>query len=129
MVKWHLRSKKKPTGGILNKNRKKKRSQRGSVFLQTKVGKNIAKKKDVRGNNKKIKLLSAETISVADPKTGKTKKTKMITAKENPANPHYVRRNILTKGAIVETELGLVKITSRICQTGIVSGVLVEKKQ
>ncbi|MHA1475907.1 MAG: 30S ribosomal protein S8e, partial [Promethearchaeota archaeon] len=39
----------------------------------------------------------------------------------------YNRRNILTKGAIVKTKLGLVKITSRPGQTGQINGKLLEK--
>jgi small subunit ribosomal protein S8e len=46
---------------------------------------------------------------------------------ENPANPHYVRRNILTKGAIVETEFGKARIISRPGQHGVINGVLVKK--
>ena len=41
----------------------------------------------------------------------------------------YVRRNIITKGAIVKTEAGLVKITSRPGQDGTLNGILVEEKK
>lgn len=44
---------------------------------------------------------------------------------ENPANIHYVRRNIITKGAVVDTSVGKVKITSRPGQSGSLSGVKV----
>ena len=46
---------------------------------------------------------------------------------ENSADPNYVRRNILTKGAIVETSIGRVRITSRPGMDGVISGVLVDE--
>jgi small subunit ribosomal protein S8e len=49
----------------------------------------------------------------------------VITVRENPANPNYVQRNIITKGAILETDLGLVRVRSRPGQDGILSGVRV----
>jgi small subunit ribosomal protein S8e len=45
---------------------------------------------------------------------------------ENPANPHYVRRNIITKGAVIKTELGNAKVTSRPGQDGVVNAALIE---
>ena len=58
-------------------------------------------------------------------KKGKTTKTQILNVIENAANPHLVRRNIITKGAIVETKLGKVKVTSRPGQEGMISGMLV----
>ncbi|MEC7462313.1 MAG: 30S ribosomal protein S8e, partial [Candidatus Thermoplasmatota archaeon] len=46
---------------------------------------------------------------------------------ENSADPNYVRRNILKKGAIVETSIGRVRITSRPGMDGVISGVIVEE--
>ncbi|MEK6949175.1 MAG: 30S ribosomal protein S8e, partial [Nanoarchaeota archaeon] len=43
----------------------------------------------------------------------------------NPANRHFVRRNIMTKGAIIETEKGKARITSRPGQDGAVNAVLI----
>ena len=45
---------------------------------------------------------------------------------ENAADPNYVRRNIMTKGAVVETDKGLVRITSRPGSHGVINGVLIE---
>ena len=44
---------------------------------------------------------------------------------ENTANPNYVRRNIITKGAIVETPEGNAKVTSRPGQDGVINGILI----
>jgi len=46
-----------------------------------------------------------------------------VTVRENPANPNYVQRNIITRGAILETDLGLVRIRSRPGQDGVLNGV------
>jgi len=64
-------------------------------------------------------------INVYDPKTKKYSKVEIKTVVENPANRHYVRRNILTKGTIVDTSLGKAKITSRPGQEAVLNGILV----
>ncbi len=128
MTKWHLKSNRKPTGGGLNSSRKKRRSDRGSEFFGAKVEENDLRIKRVAGGNAKPKLYSSNSMSVSD-KTGKFTKTKILSVVENAANPNYVRRNLMTKGAIVKTEIGLAKITSRPLQSGVISGVLIEEKK
>ncbi|MCK5397870.1 MAG: 30S ribosomal protein S8e, partial [Thermoplasmata archaeon] len=59
-------------------------------------------------------------------KTGKSQHSRILTVTDNPANPNYVQRNIITKGALVETEIGVAKITSRPGQDSVVNAVLVE---
>ena len=72
-----------------------------------------------------MRLLRCEYANIADPKSGTTKTAKIITVRKNPANPFYARRNITTKGAIIETELGDAVVTSRPGQDGIVNAVLI----
>ena len=60
--------------------------------------------------------------------SNKPQKVKILHVKENPANPHFVRMGVITKGAIIETELGLAKVVSRPGQTGAVNALLIEKK-
>ena len=60
-----------------------------------------------------------------NPKTKKSQKAELKTVVESPANRNFVRRNIITKGSVVETSLGKVKITSRPGQEGTLNGVLV----
>jgi small subunit ribosomal protein S8e len=62
-----------------------------------------------------------------DPATNRVIKSKIKTVKENPANPHYVRMNIITKGAVIETDAGLARVTSRPGQHGVVNAVLIKK--
>ncbi|MBN2330332.1 MAG: 30S ribosomal protein S8e [Candidatus Aenigmarchaeota archaeon] len=129
MALWHLRSRKKPTGGRLHRLRNKRRTDRGSLFIDTKIGKTQLAKKRVTGGSVKLRLKSAESVNVADPKTGKVTKVPIISVKGNDANPHYVRRNVITLGALIETKLGTAKVTSRPGQDGIVNAVLLEEKK
>ena len=124
MARSQLKSKRKASGGRYHPARTKKKQELTRTSAMTKVGDTKIKTIRVIGGNKKKLLLSANQISVTD-KNGKTQKTELINVTENPANPNLVRRNILTKGAIVETKLGKVKITSRPGQDSSVSGVLV----
>ena len=125
MTKWHIDKGKKVTGGVVHQYRKKKRFQRGSISLLTVVGKDKKFVKRGKGGVKKLKLANAEFVNVSDGK--KTKKVKIMGVLENPASPNYVRRGIITKGTIVKTDIGKVRITSRPSQNGVVSGIVVEK--
>jgi small subunit ribosomal protein S8e len=79
----------------------------------------------VRGGNTKTRLLSFNAINVYDPKTKKSAKAKIVKVLENRASPHFVRRNILTKGTIVETDKGKARILSRPGQEGSCNAVLI----
>ena len=73
-----------------------------------------------------VSLLSAHEINVNTPKEGKTVRATINNVIENDADPNYVRRNIVTKGAVVDTDVGRVRVTSRPGMHGVVSGVLLE---
>ena len=76
------------------------------------------------GGNKKVILFSGKIINVNQ--KGKTKKTEIKNVLETPSNKFFARQDILTKGTIVETELGKVRITNRPSQEGIINGTIVE---
>ena len=118
------RSKKKPTGGKYKIKIVKRIANLGSNSRYTKVGENSLRVIKVRGGNKKQFLLSSNIVNVYDKKDKKYKKTKMLGIISSSANRHFVRRNILTKSAIVKTDLGNVRITSRPGQEGGINGVL-----
>lgn len=122
---WQGRSRRKRTGGRLRPIRKKRRFEIARELQSATVGAGTVKKYRVRGGNRKMRILTTNTINVFDPATKKTKSVKVITVRENPANPNYVQRNIITKGAILETELGLVRVRSRPGQDGVLNGVRV----
>jgi small subunit ribosomal protein S8e len=125
MSLWQGTSTRKPSGGRLIKARKKMRFEVAPEDAETKTGEHTQKLIRTRGAHQKVKLLATNTIMVMDQKTGKAQKATIKTVTENPANIHYVRRNILTKGAIVDTDKGKVKITSRPGQSGALSGIKV----
>ena len=43
-----------------------------------------------------------------------------------PSNKFLARQNIITKGTILQTEIGKVKVTNRPSQEGMINGVLIE---
>ncbi len=77
------------------------------------------------GGNFKKNLFSADAANLYDPKARKYVQAKIKTITENPANRNFVRRNIITKGCVIETDLGKAKVTSRPGQHGIVNAVLI----
>ncbi len=128
MSVWQGRSRRKPTGGLYKKARKKRKYEMGREPIETHVSDNFKLKKvRTRGGNLKVKVVRTDFANVLDPETNTCKKVKILTVKENSANIHYIRRNIITKGAIIETELGLAKVTSRPGQDGTVNAVLIKE--
>tara|TARA_Y100000310_G_scaffold240125_1_gene243933 strand:+ start:4589 stop:4966 length:378 start_codon:yes stop_codon:yes gene_type:complete len=119
------RSKRKVTGGRYKDYRKKRVFEIRGAAILTKLGLRRAKSDRVIGGNVKQRILSENTVNVYDPKTKKHVKEEIKAVVENEANRHFVRRNIITKGAVVETEKGKVKITSRPGQVGSLMGVRV----
>ncbi len=126
MALWQGGSRRKPSGGRLLSARGKRRYEIARERIDTHVGPTAQKLVRTKGANQKVKLLRSDAINVTDPKTGKTQKAELTNVVENPANIHYVRRNIITKGAVVETSAGKARVTSRPGQHGALNGVLVE---
>ncbi len=122
---WQGRSRRKRTGGRLRPIRKKRRFEISRELQHATLGAGTVKPYRVRGANVKLRILTTRTINVYDPATKKTQRGTVITVRENPANPNYVQRNIITKGAILETDLGLVRVRSRPGQDGVLNGVRV----
>lgn len=117
------KARRKPTGALYREFRKKKKYELGREPTMTKIGKRKIKSLRVLGGNYKHLILNAEFVNVM--KEGKCSKVKIKNVIESPSNRHFVRRNIITKGAVVDTDLGKVKITSRPGQEGALNGVLI----
>lgn len=113
-----------PSGGRLRANRGKIKAELGRSSAETKLDSKRLRKIRTRGGNEKLRLDGGNKINVVDPKTHKAEVLDILDVSENKANPNYVRRNIITKGAIVETAKGKAKVTSRPGQSGVISGVL-----
>jgi small subunit ribosomal protein S8e len=119
------RSERKVSGGRYKAYRGKRLFETARLPSLTKLDETKRARINTRGGNVKQRLWRAEMANVVNPKTNKFVKAKIKTILENPANRHYVRRNIMTKGTIIETEIGKAKITSRPGQDGTVNAVLV----
>lgn len=124
MAIWHSRSHTKKTGGKTRPYRKSRKYDKGEQFAETEVGEDSVNIKRVRGGNVKRVVKRTETVNLAE--DGEVKTAEIERVVENPANPNFVRRSLLTKGTVVETSEGRAKITSRPGQDGVVNAVPVE---
>ncbi len=130
MAHWHGISRRKPTGGRLkrpNRYRGKRRTEIASEQQFATIGKPIRKVYRKRSGLQTVRILSDQVINVNDPSKGVTKQAKLVTVAKSPADVNYVRRNILTKGAVVETDAGMVRLTSRPGKDGVLNGILIDE--
>lgn len=128
----------KITGGKYIKRRKKKLYEKRGQRRIVKLGEDKRKTVKTRGGNIKTFLLRGKMINVrlsqaqSDSSKSQTKQkdknksTEIKNVLETPSNRFLARQNVLTKGTIVETDLGKVKITNRPTQEGLINGVLIE---
>ncbi|HID72023.1 MAG TPA: 30S ribosomal protein S8e [Thermoplasmata archaeon] len=128
MALWQGRSKRKHSGGRYRPARKKRKFEIASEHRVCVIGPSRKKRLRTRGGKFKFKLLGEEYINVVEKGSTKPVRRKIVSVIENPANPHYVRRNILTKGAIVQLDdKRKARITSRPGQDGVINGVIIEE--
>lgn len=123
-MRWHLRSLRKPTGGILKDFSGKKKFQQGGDPALTKLGEERRKVEQTVGSNVKARLHNGKKAYV-NTGDGKCVLADIQTVASTPDNPNYVRRNIMTKGCIIKTSVGEARVTSRPGQHGIIQAVLV----
>jgi len=126
MAIWQGKSRRLATGGRRHVAQKKRRFEIGSEPHFTSIGTQKLKPFRTRGGHSRVRVLRAQTANVTDRKTGKTQVAQIVTVTANAANPNYVRRNIVTKGAVLKTSVGLARVTSRPGQDGCINAVLVE---
>ena len=129
MAKWHGISRRKSSGGRLkrpSRYRGKRRTEIASEKQHSLIGEPNRKVYRKRSGLKTVRILADQVINVNDSNTGETKRATLENVIENPADANYVRRNIMTKGAVVQTDLGTVRITSRPGSDGVVNGVLLD---
>jgi small subunit ribosomal protein S8e len=119
-----FRSRRKASGGRYKNTRSQPISEHGSEPMNTRIDAPRVKTIKGLGSTTKRKAFALKRITVTV--DGKTVKTEMTSVVENPANRNYVRRNIITKGTIVDTPEGKVRITNRPSTEGHVLGVRVE---
>lgn len=115
----------RPSGGRYKSSRQKRLFEIGRTPVLTKIG---AEKKvciRTKGGNEKRKILVANTVNLFDPKTKKFSKATIKIVTNCPANRHYVRRNIIVKSSVIETDKGKAVVTSRPGQDGVMNAVLI----
>lgn len=120
------RSKRKYTGKLYRRFRKKRKYELGREYVEALIGERKIKKVRVRGGNYKIRIFREKYANVYVPAEKKVVRAEIKRVIENKAHIHYARRNVLTKGAVIETSVGKAVITSRPGQDGVINAVLVE---
>ncbi len=118
-------AKKKVTGGRRKVARTRRAYERDRYPTETVVGGEKTVVRCVRGGSIKVALMRTEYANVSD-ETGKVSRVKILAVVKNPADKDYERKGVLTKGALIKTELGVAKVTSRPGQDGVVNAVIVK---
>ncbi|AGI47348.1 SSU ribosomal protein S8E [Thermoplasmatales archaeon BRNA1] len=128
MALWQGKSGRKATGGrfILSRGKRKFEISREKQFTRlTKDQPAVRKQYRGMGGSVKVGMLTAQFANVVDKKTNTVKQVKILNVVENPSDPNYVQRNIINKGAKIETEAGTAIVTSRPGQHGAINAVLI----
>ncbi len=113
---------KKRGGGFKGKRRDKRKSETVATTISVQIG-DIDKRNSVRtlGGNSKTRLLTVKTGNLFDPAKKEFSKVTLVRVIENKADRSYARRNIVTKGCIIETSAGNAVVINRPGQSGQVS--------
>lgn len=111
------------------KSRKKKKSELGSDSRLTSLAHGTSKDEErkeinLKGGSKKTILTKTKFANIPD--GGKTKRVEIKSIADNLANKDFKRMSVISKGAVIETELGKAKVTSRPSQEGVVNAVLLK---
>ncbi|HLC74017.1 MAG TPA: 30S ribosomal protein S8e [Candidatus Nanoarchaeia archaeon] len=125
MARTSSRSKRKVSGGLYKRLRKKRLTDLARNPALTKIASTRKSNLRTQGGHNKIITLSTNEANIYDPKTKKFKKATIKMVVENKANKDFVRMNILTKGAIIETDLGKARIINRPGQEPQINAILV----
>ena len=114
----------KISGGKKKKRSAKKKRELGRPASETIVGETRVKAVRVRSGNVKRRLFRVKEANIRLD-NGEMRKTEIQNVLDNPANKDYARRRVMTKGAIIQTEFGRARITSRPGQEGVVNAVVI----
>ncbi len=119
--------KRKPTGGAKKRFRTRRASEKDGYAAEPVLGETQNYHRRERGGSMKTSLRFAEFANICDLSSGKTQKAKITRVLRNPANRDYERRGVITRGALIDTELGNARVTSRPSQDGVINAVLTVK--
>lgn len=113
------------SGKVKLKNRDKRRHEMGGYFVATKLAQeNVVKRVRGRGGVRKSKLMHAGFVNLLT-KEG-YKKAKIRTIAESKDNRNFARLNIITKGSVIETELGKAVVLNRPGREGCINARLID---
>lgn len=119
--------KRKHTGGLIKHTRSRRSDEKDSFSVDTLLGDHSIRVKNSRGGNIKVSLVSDNSVNVIDKSNNSIKKVAITRVLKNPSNRDYERRRVITRGAILDTELGKVRVLSRPGQSGIIDGILISE--
>ncbi|MHA1684186.1 MAG: 30S ribosomal protein S8e [Promethearchaeota archaeon] len=125
MAKWQKDSVRKFTGGKRHTARGKRKRELGRYPVETRIGERSVKRKRIRGGKIKLRVAHDDKINVSD--GGKTQSLKILEVIFNPSNKDMDRRKIITKGTIVRTKIGNVRVTSSPGQVPLINGIPVKE--
>ena len=126
-MQYQGKSRRKFTGGRRIAAKGKRKSEIGREAAEPHMDETRRKIVDTLGGNRKVRLLRCNMANVTDPSNNSTRQVSIETVVDNESNKHYIRRNILSRGGIVRTEIGNARITSRPGQDGVVNAVLIKE--
>ncbi len=113
------------SGRVKSKLRDKRRSEIGRYFTETKVGSELMiQKVRTRGGGNKDTLRKVVFANVLT-KQG-YKKSKIVGVIESKDNRNFARLGIITKGAVINTELGKARVLNKPGQEGSINALLIE---
>ena len=101
MAQWHGISRRKPSGGRKVQARGKRSTEISTEKQVALIGEPKTKIYRRTGGNTLVRVLSANKVSINNPKTGKTTMGTIENVVENESDPNYVRRNVLVKLSLI----------------------------
>jgi small subunit ribosomal protein S8e len=116
-------AKREITGGRRIPYRGRRVHHKKGYAAETVLGKELSVTPKTRSRVAKISLRTAQFANVINPQNMQSTKVQIQRVLENPANKDYQRRGVITKGAIIETEQGKARVTSRPGQHGVINAV------
>jgi small subunit ribosomal protein S8e len=120
-------AKRKSSGGRYRPGRGRRAYERDGYAIEPLVGETTRRLSRTRGGRVSFGIVTANEANVAD-SSGKSSRSKILRVKQSPANRDFERRGVITRGAVIETEAGEARVTSKPTDDGVVNAVLTKKK-
>jgi len=120
--------KRKRTGGKTHPHRSKRAFEVGRHASETAIGQPEVLTVRGRGGGRRLRLAKARYANVSNG-SGKVTRAEVTSLIDNPANPSYRRRGVITRGAIVETGLGRARVTSTPGSDGVLNAILIQPRR